>query len=402
MKKRMRRIYAFFAACLFSLSLTACQPAAETETAGAQTETMQADAGETSAKAGVTSESSQTLASGHSQMEVHFLDVGQGDSSLILCDGHAMLIDAGENDKGTQVQLYLQQQGVEQLDYVIATHPDSDHIGGMDVILYKFPVDTVLMTDESKDTQTYQDVVQVIQDKNIHCEEPEQGDVYTLGSASFTVVSTGDAYEDVNDTSIGIRLSYGETDFLFCGDATETAEDDMLASGENLEAEVYKVSHHGSSTSSQTDFLDAIDPEYGVISCGEDNDYGHPHEEVMERLEERNVKVFRTDEQGSITAVTDGRTIAWSSEPTESAVETDEKEQTETQDTGAAKSNTSGGENAEDTAAPKYILNTNTKKFHRPECSSVDDMNEENKQMSDQDRETLISEGYSPCKRCDP
>ena len=150
----MRRIYAFFAACLFSLSLTACQPAAETETAGAQTETMQADAGETSAKAGVTSESSQTLASGHSQMEVHFLDVGQGDSSLILCDGHAMLIDAGENDKGTQVQLYLQQQGVEQLDYVIATHPDSDHIGGMDVILYKFPVDTVLMTDESKDTQT--------------------------------------------------------------------------------------------------------------------------------------------------------------------------------------------------------------------------------------------------------
>lgn len=358
-KKRMiGRFLPRLAAAFLSVLLTACSAAPDTAQEAAKSRTADAGTG----------------------LEVHFIDVGQGDSALALCDGHAMLIDAGENDKGTTVQYYLQQQGVEKLDYVIATHPDSDHIGGIDVILYKFPVDTLLMPDEGKDTRTYEDVVQVVEDKAIHRVDPDQGDVYPLGSASFTVVSANETYDDVNDASIGIRLSFGETDFLFCGDADRDAEDDMLASGEELEAEVYKVSHHGSSTSSQAEFLDAMDPEYAVISCGEDNDYGHPHKEVMARLEERHVKVFRTDEQGSIVAVTDGEHITWSSGPA------------------------SGDEDAADGTEKEasYVLNTNTKKFHRPDCGGAADISEKNRQVSHKDREELIQEGYSPCGRCDP
>lgn len=258
------------------------------------------------------------VSEGGSLMEVHFLDVGQGDATLILNDGHAMLIDAGDNSKGTAIQLYLIKCGVETLDYLILTHTDADHIGGADVILTKFEVDTVFMGDFPKENATYRDVLQALSYRGLTFSTPEVGSVYSLGDASFTIVAPNDVYDDPNNTSIGLLLCKGETTFLFTGDAEKRAEEDMLANGLSLQADVYQVGHHGSSTSSSRDFLEAVAPTYAVISCAEGNSYGHPHAETLNTLRTMGVFIFRTDEQGSIVAVSDGSKITFNCAPSES------------------------------------------------------------------------------------
>ena len=250
-------------------------------------------------------------------LEVHFIDIGQGDCTLIMCGGHAMLIDAGDNDKGTTVQLYLKKRGIESLDYLVLTHPDADHIGGADVVLTKFDVDTVFMSYFEKDTKTYEDVVQALDYKNMTWQTPELGDSYALGDAFFTILAPNDLYEDANNASIAVLLQYGETKFLFTGDCEEEAETDILENGMDIQADVYQVGHHGSRTASSQDFMDAVEPTYAVISCGEGNDYGHPHAEVLNRMRQMGIKVFRTDEQGSIVAVSDGKDISWNCAPSE-------------------------------------------------------------------------------------
>lgn len=254
-----------------------------------------------------------------SGLEIHYLDVGQGDSTLILCDGHAMLIDAGDNDRGTAVQSYLESQGVTALDYVIGTHPDADHIGGLDVVLYKFDCQMVMMPDFEKDTRTYDDVVQTMKQKRYKNTLPEVGTVYELGSAVFTIVAPNGEYGDnANDYSVGILLQHGKNRFLFTGDAEEASEADMLENGIDLEADVFKASHHGSRTANMEEFLQTVDPDYVVISCGQDNSYGHPHAEVMNRLRAMGISVFRTDEQGTIVAYSDGTEITFNISPDES------------------------------------------------------------------------------------
>ena len=254
-----------------------------------------------------------------SGLEIHYLDVGQGDATLILCDGHAMLIDAGDNDQGTAVQSYLESQGVTTLDYVIGTHPDADHIGGLDVVLYKFDCKTVIMPDFEKDTRTYDDVVQTMKQKRYKNTLPEVGTVYELGSAVFTIVAPNGEYGDnANDYSVGILLQHGENRFLFTGDAEEASEADMLENGIDLKADVFKAAHHGSRTANTEEFLQRVEPDYAVISCGEDNSYGHPHGEVMNRLRAMGTSVFRTDEQGTIVAYSDGTQITFNMSPDES------------------------------------------------------------------------------------
>lgn len=252
------------------------------------------------------------------KLEVHFIDVGQGDSTLIICDGEAMLLDAGDNDKGTLVQSYLLANDVDSLRYMIGTHPDADHIGGMDVILYKFDCDTVIMPDVSKDTATYRDVIDTMKQKGYKNTLPVVGDTYTLGSAVFTILSPVRSYSDVNNSSVAILLTYGDTRFLFTGDAKQEAEADILNTGISIQADVYKAGHHGSSTSSSEDFLRKVNPAYCVISCGEDNSYDHPHAEVLNSLRSMGIQVFRTDEQGSIIATSDGESITFSCSPSES------------------------------------------------------------------------------------
>ncbi len=363
-------------------------------------EAVQSGQEEKAAKAPDTSKPEGTL-------EVHYIDVGQGDATLIKCGSHAMLIDGGNNNKGTTVQLYLKKQGVESLDYVIGTHPDADHIGGLDVIVYKYNCEKVIMPDYEKDTRTYQELVDVIHDKNMKITYPVVGEQYALGEAKFTIIApNSNSYGgNANDYSVAILLEYGKNRFLFTGDAEEASETEMLSNGIELSADVYKVAHHGSRSASTQEFLNAVRPKYAVISCGEGNSYGHPHAEVLNRLRSMGVEVFRTDEQGSIIASSDGENITWncsatdswqSGEQTESDRENAEDENPGDENSGNAISDAVTSEQT------TYVLNTNTKKFHRETCGSVSQIKEENFQKVQMSREELEQSGYSPCKNCNP
>lgn len=331
------------------------------------------------------------------ELYVHFLDVGQGDCTVITQGGHAMLIDAGDNDKGTAVQAYLNYLGIETLDYFILTHPDADHIGGADVVLYKFDCQTVLMPEKKTDTRTYDDVIQAMKAKGYSATHPEVGDTYAFGDASFTVLGPTEEYSDNNNNSIVIRMVYGDNAFLFTGDAETGAEADILSRGLNVQADVLKAGHHGSSTSTSDEFLEEVSPEYAVISCGESNKYGHPHAETMNKFRQAGITVYRTDEQGTVIASSDGHTITWSEGPSDSWM-TGEPSGSSVSPQNPSK-NGSGNESSDGIT---YILNTNTLKFHLPDCSSVKDISPENRKESSDSREELIGNGYEPCGRCKP
>lgn len=350
------------------------------------------------------------------ELQVHFIDVGQGDCTLITCDGEAMLIDAGDNNKGTAVQLYLQKRGINSLDYVIGTHPDADHIGGMDVIMTKFDCEQVMLPNVSNDTATYRDVIDTMEYRGYKNTLPVVGSSYSLGDATFTVIAPNGNYEDTNNYSIGIRLVHGENSFLFMGDAEEEAETDIMQNGLEISADVLKVAHHGSSSSSSKDFINTVSPTYAVISCGEDNSYGHPSAETLNTLRSGGIKVYRTDEQGSIIATSDGQSISfncvssesWKSGEIENVDNTVEQpsvnqEMVNNENTFENEETSVSEEpSIEHETSARYILNIGTKKFHDVHCSSVEDMTEENKVSSYKSRDEIIAEGYVPCKRCNP
>lgn len=338
------------------------------------------------------------------KLEVHFIDVGQGDATLIRQGEHAMLIDAGDNSKGTAVQAYLQSQNIKKLDYVIGTHPDSDHIGGLDVILYKFEWDMVMMPDLEKDTRTYEDVVKVIQDKGRQITVPMAGETYSLGQAELTIVcpQKSNYGDNSNNYSIGIRLAFGENSFLFTGDAEEESEQDMLASGMDLSADVFKTAHHGSDTANTEDFLNAIRPKAVVISCGEGNSYGHPRAAVLNELRQMGVTVYRTDEQGTIVAYSDGENITWNCSGSESWKAGEPAGSSTEQELQQLWEESGQEESVQKEEKVSYVLNRNTGKFHRPSCGSVEQISEENREDTDKSRGEIIEAGYEPCKRCNP
>lgn len=297
----------FAAFLLASVLLRMGEDPAEGQEAWQENETWQDGAGQ-----GFTSRSG-----GEDSMEVHFIDVGQGDATLILCDGTAMLIDCADNSQGTRIQDYLQKQGVEKLDYLVLTHPDSDHIGGAPVIIEKFEIDRVFMSNFEKSNKTYMKVIQSLDNRLLKWSTPEVGSTWQLGSAQFTILAPNDTYSDPNEASIALIIRNGDNTFLFTGDAEDDAEDDMLENGLDLRADVYQAGHHGSRSSSKDEFLDEVSPVYAVISCAEGNSYGHPHAATLNKFRERGILVFRTDEQGSIVAVSDGTTITWNCAPSD-------------------------------------------------------------------------------------
>ena len=198
------------------------------------------------------------------------------------------------------------------------THTDSDHIGGADVIISKFDIGQIFMSDFKKDNKTYRELMESMQYKHMTYTTPEVGAEFALGNATFTIIAPNGDYDDPNNSSIALILDYGENSFLFSGDCEEEAEQDILANGINLDVDVYQVGHHGSRSSSSEDFLDAMSPECAVISCAEKNSYGHPHARTLNNLRARKIKVFRTDEQGSIIAFSDGKEITWNCSPSDS------------------------------------------------------------------------------------
>lgn len=246
-------------------------------------------------------------------LEVYFFDVGQGDSELIrLPGGENILIDAGTSSTEDELVGELRSLGAETLDLVVATHPHADHIGGMAAVMDAFDVRQVVMPriseSDTPTTKTYENLLQSIADKGLTIMPAEPGDeLLSSGGAVLTVLApNGEDYGDLNNYSVVLRLTYGEDSFLFTGDAEEASEEEMLSLDWPLTATVLKCGHHGSETSTSPAFLDAVSPQYAVISCGVDNDYGHPDAVTLEKLEAAGAEVFRTDRQGTILASTDG------------------------------------------------------------------------------------------------
>ena len=240
---------------------------------------------------------------------VHYIDVGQGDSELVCCNGEYMLIDAGEPDASDAVLEYLDALGIDRLDYLVCTHGHSDHCGGLDAVVESLEVETVFTSPYAGDSPSYEIFTDAVYDAGLELTVPVLGESYRLGEASFSFIGPLEDYDNQNDDSLVMRLEYGDTSFLFTGDMTSKAEKDLINDGADLRCDVLKVGHHGSSGSSCYQFLYEAQPGIGVISCEKGNSYGHPHEETLSRLNDADVTVYRTDLEGSIVIFSDGMKV---------------------------------------------------------------------------------------------
>lgn len=325
-----------------------------------------------------------TQPSENSFFAVHYLDVGQGDCSLVICDGHAMLIDGGEASESSKVYAYLKAHNISHLDYIVATHAHSDHIGGLSGALNYASVDIAFCPVTSYDSKTFESFVKYLEKQGVSITVPAVGDSFMLGCSTVQILGPQENYEDPNDTSIVLKVTYGDTSFLFTGDAERTAEADILDSGFDVSATVLKVGHHGSDTSTSYPFLREVMPQYAVIQVGKDNSYGHPTEDTMSRLRDAEVQVFRNDLQGTIICISDGSNVHFTAERNES-IQTNP-----TVDDAPANYDE---ENSE------YIGNRNSKKFHLSSCANLPA--EKNRVFFDT-RQAAVDAGFSPCGNCKP
>ena len=311
-------------------------------------------------------------------LTVHFIDVGQADCALLECGGEFMLIDGGNRDDGQLVVSYLDQMGVEELKAVVCTHAHEDHVGGLPSVLAVYPTAAVYAPTKTYSSNIFDDFLYYTDQQRLEVTIPDPGHQLWLGGTKLTVLGPVKSYAETNDTSIVLRAEFGETSFLFTGDMETAAENDMLdywnSDPKLFQSDVLKVGHHGSNTSTGYRFLNEVDPDYGIISCGKDNSYGHPHEEPLSRLNQAGVTLFRTDELGHVIATTDGEelTFTW----------------------GNQNANPTNAEPAEEIT---FIGNKNTKKLHTSTCSALP--KEENQILFDTYQEA-IDAGYTPHSNC--
>ena len=243
------------------------------------------------------------------KLNVSFIDVGQADSILIQNNGESMLIDAGNNEDGDKLVNYFNSIGISEFKYVVGTHAHEDHIGGMDNVIENFKIDNFYMPDVITTTATFEDVLDALDSKSVAFQTPEVDSTFNLGDASIRVIYVGSDGSDLNDSSIVLKLVYGENSFLFTGDATSKVEKTIL--NKDINSDVLKVGHHGSNYSSTTEFLKAVNPKYAVISVGVNNTYRHPADSTLSKLKELGTKVYRTDDSGTVIASSDGKNITF-------------------------------------------------------------------------------------------
>lgn len=307
-------------------------------------------------------------------LSVHFIDVGQADCALLECGGKYMLIDGGNVEDSSLVISYLQKQGVEELEAVVCSHAHEDHVGGLPGVLAVFPTKAVYAPTRTYSSKCFDDFVYYTDQQDLTITIPKPGDTLSLGSATATVLGPVESYAETNNTSIVLMVQFGENKFLFTGDMEVEAENNMLDAGANVKADVLKVGHHGSNTSTGYRFLYEVDPAYAVISCGQDNSYGHPHDEPMSRLRDADVTIYRTDKMGTVIARSDGKNISftWGNASIQPEDPTEGK-------------------------PAYYIGNTNSKTLHLPTCSSLP---AEKNQIKFDSYDSAVSEGYHPCSRC--
>lgn len=343
---------------------------------------------------------------GAQDMAVHFLDVGQGLSILVQSGGENLLYDGGDTSHSDEVVEYLHNQNVENIDYMISSHYDADHLGGLLKCLQNFSVENILGADYYQGTDLYMDFVNAATANAISIQYPKPGDTFSFGTGSFTVLApSGIDPNDSNKNSVVIRLTNGNNSFLFTGDAEETSEQDMISTGRSLDCDVLSLAHHGSQSSTTWDFLEASTPSWAVISCGTDNRYGHPSADTMGRLSSMNIPVFRTDKQGTIVALSDGENISWNQEPCNDYSSGDASSEVSTPPSGdfspetstpsSPDSSLSEAQPSDSSGAMVWIPATGEKYHSIPDCGRM------NPAKASQITESeAISRGYAPCSKC--
>ncbi len=311
------------------------------------------------------------------ELSVTFFDVGQGEAALIQADGKNMLIDAGPDEKADDLLSYLGDLGVKRLDLLLGTNPQEEHIGGMDEVLARYEVDTLWMPNTP--AQITGTLLAAIQEEGLESVAPKPGTTYDLGDALITILSpASQTYENLNDYSIVLRVDYGDTSYLFTGDAGELAEREMLQNGLDVDADVLKVGNHGNSGSSSQAFVDAVSPTWAVYSCGKGNTNSSPDAGILTRLRGAGSSILGTDADGTVTFLSDGKTI----ELRKGIV-----------GVSAAAAPSFGSKD------PSYIGNKNSKAFHLPTCHTLP---AQKNQVYFETRDEAISQGYKPCKKCKP
>ena len=230
-------------------------------------------------------------------LKVYFLDVGQADSILVMNEGETMLIDAGNNEDGEMLVQNLKILGITRIDYLIATHPHEDHIGGLDNIIQNFEIGTIYMPKVQTNTKTFEDVLDAVKEKELTISTPKVKDTFRVGQTECQVLAVDNKAKNLNLASIVIQMEFDNMTYLFTGDAEKEVEEKILKENKDIKANILKVGHHGSDTSSSEKFIQAVRPEVSIISVGRDNSYGHPNQDIIARLEEKGSKVYRTKEK---------------------------------------------------------------------------------------------------------
>ena len=346
-------------------------------------------------------------------LTVHYIDVGQGDSEFLeLPTGETMLIDAGTASEGQTVVSYVRSLGYSSIDYVVATHPHADHIGGMPAVFAAFDVGEVWAPETTHDTQVFESFLDAVDAEGLSINVATAGSQIASGNEmDIEVLSPADgaSYSDLNDWSAVVLLTFGDESFLFAGDASAS----VVSAANAGDIDVLKVGHHGSSTSTTVSLVNALSPDYAVISCGAGSSYGHPAESTLAALS--SVEVYRTDTDGTVIATSDGSSVSWQTgataprqqvEETQEETATEQTQETETVQEVETAQETETAQEAEpaqsaeaaddqDSGVTVYITNTG-EKYHLDGCSSL------SKSKISTSLESAKSRGYEPCKRCNP
>ena len=312
-----------------------------------------------------------------SELTVHFVDVGQADAAILQCEDDTMIIDGGNVADSNLIVAYLKKLNVPHIDYMVCTHAHEDHVGGLSAPLSVMPVGAVYAPVKEANSKAYQNFKRNVAEQNTEIMHPTNYERFSLGSANVEILACPDNADNLNNTSIILKVTHKNKSFLFTGDAEREEEQTLLNKG-LLKADILKVGHHGSDTSTSYLFLREVMPEYAVISVGKGNSYGHPSEAVLSRLRDADVKVYRTDLQGDIIMKSDGDNIT---------VTTAKNEDIQTNETAV---------NDEEGI---YIGNTRSKKFHRPDCRTLP---AEKNRVKLSSRSEAVNKGYSPCGNCQP
>lgn len=307
------------------------------------------------------------------ELTVVFIDVGQGDSILVISpDKKAMLIDAGEKSEADHIEDVLREYEVEKIDVLVATHPHSDHIGGMQSIVEAHEIGMIYMPNATHTSATFKNLLNALSEKDVSTKQARSGMEIDLGAGVTCEIlgPVSEEYVNLNNYSVVIKLTYDQVSFLFTGDAEKDAEEELIQEyGDHLASTVLKLGHHGSSTATVGRFLTYVNPSFAVISCGLNNSYGHPHTEVLFELKAYEILTYRTDELGDIAARTDGKTVAFDKE---------------------------GAVPEPDAADLENVyVTTSGKAYHKEGCSLI-----QGKQVTKLLLKEARTQGYTACQNC--